>query len=317
MSDKSLDPSMVTTPVLSIVILTFNHEKFIGECLERVMSIADRGTEIVILDDGSSDTTVSVIERYIDLMPDMRLIRQANTGNISQNTKRLLEQARGEFVTFLSGDDLLGKDFSTKSILELFHRNSDCFAILTPGILLGATPSRFLNSSRLHRILETENPSTVLRLHLRRRVSRIFLQGVTIRRKLLSFSGMPSENYLDDDYEFIFRLFLALDFYKKTFIYLTSNHWEYRVHSENLHKNGLRQLETTLRVIQRQVPKLNTFWFRYDVPRTDSREELQQALRIIGENTTYIVRLYLSLHVRLLYHIGKIKRTLRNSPSTN
>lgn len=317
MSDKSLDPSMVTTPVLSIVILTFNHEKFIGECLERVLSIADRETEIVILDDGSTDTTVSVIERYIDLMPDIRLIRQANTGNISQNTKRLLEQARGEFVTFLSGDDLLGKDFSIKSILELFDWNSDCFAILTPGILLGATPSRFLNSSRLHRILETENPSTVLRLHLRRRVSRIFLQGVTIRRKLLSFSGMPSENYLDDDYEFIFRLFLALDFYKKTFIYLTSNHWEYRVHSENLHKNGLRQLETTLRVIQRQVPKLNTFWFRYDVPRTDSREELQQALRIIAENTTNIVRFYLSLHVRLLYHIGKIKRTLRNSPSTN
>jgi glycosyltransferase involved in cell wall biosynthesis len=317
MSSETLDQSTATQPVLSIVILTFNHEKFIGKCLDRILSIADNKTEIVILDDGSTDTTVSVIERYLSLMPNLRLLRQKNTGNISHNTKKLLEQAVGEFVTFLSGDDMLGEDFPIKSIVELFNRNSDCFAILTPGILLDAGPRRYLNSSRLDRILETENPAIVLRQHLRRRVSRIFLQGVTIRRELLTLSGMPSESNLDDDYEFIFRLFLALDFYKKTFIYLKSTHWEYRIHSENLHKNGVRQLEITLRVIQKQIPPRKTLLFRYDVPTTNSRQELQQALNIIAEHTSNIIGLYLSLHVRLLYLHGKLKRTLSNSPSKN
>lgn len=311
MESKTLDNFGTPSPVLSIVILTFNHEKFIGECLNRIQGIRGIDLEVIVLDDGSTDGTSKVVEKYQRIMPELKLITQQNTGNISANTKRLLELAAGKYITFLSGDDMLGSDFPVSSILESFAGDPNCLVIFTPGKLLGTKSGRGINSKRLGKALSTGRPSTVLNKHLYKRVSRIFLQGTTIRRELLDLAGLPSFNELDDDYDFVFRIFRALDVHEKTFHYFTSTYWEYRVHNGNLHKNGLRQLESTLRVIKKYVPLRKSVFFKYDVPQVTSRSELNQALEILTRYTRHTARLYLSLVLIIYYQYGKVKRHFR------
>lgn len=292
----------------SIVILTFNHEDFIGECLERLLSITHTNLEIVVLDDGSTDRTLQVIDGFKDRFPALRVISQKNSGNIGKNTNKLLLHASGEFVTFLSGDDLLAKNFPLTSIIEGFDAKPDCVAVFASAKFLGSHVGKSVYSGRLERILRTGIPSKVIGHHLNRRVSRIYLQGTTIRRSFLELSGLPSTNLLDDDYDFIFRMFLAMARHNKTFGWLQDAYWEYRIHPGNIHTNGLRQLETTLRVIKRYVPNKHRALFRYDIPRVSSAKEFNRAREVIYENTSRQTRILLVFYIAIFYLLEIFQR---------
>jgi glycosyltransferase involved in cell wall biosynthesis len=92
-------------PIVSVLIGVYNHERFIVEAIESALLQrrdypADR-LEFVLVDDGSTDATPHLIAPYADRI---RAIRKPNGGLLS-TTNRLLEEARGEFLCFLSGDD--------------------------------------------------------------------------------------------------------------------------------------------------------------------------------------------------------------------
>jgi hypothetical protein len=91
------------TPVVSIVMATYNFERFLARAIESALAQeypAD-ALDIVIVDDGSTDATPQVVRPYLDRV---RYIRKPNGGLLS-TVNRGLAEARGEFISLLSGDD--------------------------------------------------------------------------------------------------------------------------------------------------------------------------------------------------------------------
>lgn len=96
---------MTTLPVVSVLIPTYNHERFIARAIESALAQADHYPahllDIVLVDDGSTDATPRIVARYADRI---RAIRKPNGGALT-TVDRLLREARGEVCCFLAGDD--------------------------------------------------------------------------------------------------------------------------------------------------------------------------------------------------------------------
>ena len=92
--------------LVSILIPCYNASPWIGAAIESALSQTWPETEVLVLDDGSTDNSMETIRRYA---PRIQMRQQANSGqNVSRN--RLTELARGEWLVFLDADDDLRAD---------------------------------------------------------------------------------------------------------------------------------------------------------------------------------------------------------------
>ena len=94
------------TPLCSIIVSSYNKEKYVGLAVDSALSQTWPGTEVIVVDDGSTDQSVSVLEKYGDRIV---LIRKGNGGQASA-MNRGFQASRGDIVFFLDCDDLLDPD---------------------------------------------------------------------------------------------------------------------------------------------------------------------------------------------------------------
>jgi len=98
---------------LSIVMVCYNQGRYLREAIGSVLAQSYRSWELIIVDDGSGDDSVSIAGSYVSAYPDkIKLLRHAAGENrgISASYLLGLEHARGDFVGFLEGDDLWHPD---------------------------------------------------------------------------------------------------------------------------------------------------------------------------------------------------------------
>jgi glycosyltransferase involved in cell wall biosynthesis len=96
---------MVNRPEVSIITPTYNHERFIAQCIESVLAQTYPHWEQIIIDDGSTDGTAEIAARYVD--DRIKFIRQDNQGiwRLGELYNNALRRANGEFIAILEGDD--------------------------------------------------------------------------------------------------------------------------------------------------------------------------------------------------------------------
>ena len=93
-------------PLVSIIMPAYNSEQFITDAIESVLSQTYQSWELIIVDDYSSDNTISIVEKYANI--DERIKFHANTSNLGAAKTRnvAIKLSRGRFVAFLDSDDL-------------------------------------------------------------------------------------------------------------------------------------------------------------------------------------------------------------------
>lgn len=98
---------MDTNPVLSIAVLTYNHEKYIRECLDGIlMQKIDVPYEIVIADDCSTDNNRAIIEEYRRKHADViRTVYQPSNVGMHENFYHLMNALKGRYFALVEGDD--------------------------------------------------------------------------------------------------------------------------------------------------------------------------------------------------------------------
>jgi GT2 family glycosyltransferase len=92
-------------PLLSVIMPTYNGEKFIAAALESVRAQYGEGIELVVVDDGSTDHTLDIVRDFSAVLP-LRLITPGRLGNWVAATNLGLREAVGEWACFLHQDDL-------------------------------------------------------------------------------------------------------------------------------------------------------------------------------------------------------------------
>lgn len=92
--------------LVSIIIPAYNSEKYIKRCISGVLKCTDLDFEIVVVDDGSSDNTYSVVEAMAENDLRIKLFTQTNQG-VSKTRNAGLSYAQGKYVIFSDSDDML------------------------------------------------------------------------------------------------------------------------------------------------------------------------------------------------------------------
>ena len=110
-------------PLVSIITPTYNHEKFIGTCIESVLKQTYQNWEMIIIDDGSTDKTSVVVAKYTD--DRIKYVKQENLGiwKLNETYNKALEMSKGDLIAILEGDDAW-PNFKLEEQVKIFEKNN-------------------------------------------------------------------------------------------------------------------------------------------------------------------------------------------------
>ena len=126
------------TPTVSIIIPTYNYAIFLPTTIQSCLDQTYRPIEIIVVDDGSTDNTRKVIERFHD---SIIYVFQENRG-VSAARNRGLELATGNYIAFLDSDDYLTNG-SIETRVKILEKYPDI------GVVFGSTYSKTLGEEEL------------------------------------------------------------------------------------------------------------------------------------------------------------------------
>ena len=95
--------------VISIIVPVYNVEEYLEECLDSIKNQTHKDIEVILVNDGSTDASKDICEKYCQRDIRFRLINQTNQGqSVARN--RGMQESTGEFITFVDSDDVIKSD---------------------------------------------------------------------------------------------------------------------------------------------------------------------------------------------------------------
>lgn len=95
---------------ISVIVPVYNAEKYIARCIDSILVQADETTEIILIDDGSTDSSERIIKTYLDKNNQIiKYIKKENTG-VADTRNIGIEQATGDYIIFVDSDDYIDKN---------------------------------------------------------------------------------------------------------------------------------------------------------------------------------------------------------------
>ena len=96
-------------PKVSVIIPVYNASEFLEECLDSILHQTLKEIEVICVDDGSSDNSLEILQKYKDQDPRIIIISQRNQGAGAARNKGM-SMATGKYLSFLDSDDFFEKD---------------------------------------------------------------------------------------------------------------------------------------------------------------------------------------------------------------
>lgn len=225
----------VINDLISVIMPTYNHAHFLGDALQSALKQSYRAIEIIVVDDGSTDHTRAVVERFGERV---RYLWQENRGLASARNRGILA-ARGEYIALLDADD-----FWEPTYLETVQR------VLASQPTLGAvyTGLQFVNSKgeRLTQRCVTTVPSD--QLYERLLDGEFFApSAVLIRRACFTAVGLFDEALrASEDWDMWLRVAQVYGFAG-----IAQPLLNYRVHSHNMSADPVYMLRYQTMVVRK------------------------------------------------------------------
>ena len=109
---------------ITVVVPVYNTSKYISKCLDSILNSIILNSEILIINDGSTDDSESIIKKYVDKYPDIiRYIKQENHG-LGNVRNVALKEAKGKYIASIDSDDSIDESFFTDA-REAIENNID------------------------------------------------------------------------------------------------------------------------------------------------------------------------------------------------
>ncbi|MCD7776777.1 MAG: glycosyltransferase [Firmicutes bacterium] len=104
-------------PLVSIIVPAYNSEKYIARCIDSILNQEYRNIELIVIDDGSTDGTGAILDKYAASDARMRVLHRDNSG-VSASRNAGLDEAHGKYIEFADSDDWLTSD-ATKQLVRI------------------------------------------------------------------------------------------------------------------------------------------------------------------------------------------------------
>ena len=113
-------------PLVSIIVPVYNGEKVIERCVRSLIGQTYEHIEIIILNDGSKDHTMQILNKYANLDSRIHVVDKPNSG-VSDTRNQGLKLAKGEFIQFVDSDDWLPSDATEQLVKGM---RGDCEMVI-------------------------------------------------------------------------------------------------------------------------------------------------------------------------------------------
>ncbi|SFU54550.1 glycosyltransferase family 2 protein [Butyrivibrio sp. M55] len=114
----------MNNPLISVIVPAYNASKFLRRCITSIENQYYRNLEIIIIDDGSTDETLSICESLANKDNRIRVFHQENVG-LSETRNRGVRYSEGEFIAFVDADDYVSSDYISVMYETALNDNSD------------------------------------------------------------------------------------------------------------------------------------------------------------------------------------------------
>ena len=253
---------------VSVITPVYNAEKYISEAIESVLNQSYEDFEVIVIDDGSKDNTLSIIKKY---NRKIRWKSQENKGQASAINEGI-KMAKGEYVAYLDADDVCMPDRLEIQVKYLDERRN-----------VGLVYSSFyqINSSgEIQRFIRAHPYDDFVLLQ----EDYIARSTVMHRKKCLDEVGLFDESITgDDDWDMWIRVSekFGIGYVEKPLV-------KYRVHGENISLMRLKKLAyrryTTIRILEKAYERRkNSFWLKPKVLRAKVERKIGETFPVLDE----------------------------------
>ena len=105
-------------PLVSVIVPLYNAAPYIGEALESIVASTYRPIEVVVVDDGSTDNSLSVATTFAERHPEVRVLHQSNAG-VSAARNKAIREAEGEWILPVDADDKIGRTYIEHAVAAI------------------------------------------------------------------------------------------------------------------------------------------------------------------------------------------------------
>lgn len=110
--------------MISIIVPVYNAEPYIKQCIDSLIKQTYKSIEIIVIDDGSTDNSLKLLEEFALKDDRVRILKQKNSG-VSSARNLGIQKANGEWITFVDGDDWVEPDMCKVAIEKAIDTKSD------------------------------------------------------------------------------------------------------------------------------------------------------------------------------------------------
>lgn len=227
---------MKGSPLISIVTPTYNRANFLPEAIESVLSQDYENYELLIIDDGSTDNSKDVIEKYMD-SKKIRYLYQSNSGqSVARN--RGIEEANGDFICFLDSDNrwLPGK---LSASVEAFERNPEADIVYGDVVLINEQGHEFSRKNM-------KRYSGKITTHLLKDNCVSMNTTMSKTNSIRAVGGFSGQVKVADDYDLWLRLSAEY-----TYKYIPKLMADYRVMTNQISSDKKRRFSSNEEIIRR------------------------------------------------------------------
>ena len=248
--------------MVSIIVPAYNVAGYIGQTIESILNQDYNDFELIIIDDGSTDGTIDVVNRYVQLDYRIRLVQQPNGGAARARNKGIA-LTKGEFIIFVDGDDVISNDFISSNIGYFSENpNLDWVAMSIKRVDKDCNP---INIERIYKDLVYDTTKVINRdlfvpMFAKNKLSGVCC-GAIYRKKSIEMISFPDGDFYEDGFFFTDLLTYT------TIGMLSSQGVYYYIHRENssqLKKLDKAHLISDLRCSQKRLRQYRIAYPEYE-----------------------------------------------------
>lgn len=92
---------------LTFIVPVYNVESFLKECLDSIYSVENIDYEVILVNDGSTDGSLNILQEYRDKFPKITKVIDKENGGLSSARNAGIRDAKGEYLSFIDSDDII------------------------------------------------------------------------------------------------------------------------------------------------------------------------------------------------------------------
>lgn len=143
-------------PLVSVIVPAYNTAKHLPKCLNSIIKQSYQNLEIIIIDDGSTDNSSTIIERFAKNDKRIKAIQQKNQG-LSEARNNGVKKATGKYITFVDSDDQIAKTMIEKMVQAIIKTKANIAVCSFKEIYPNGKTAHFNRQKNPQKIYDTKN----------------------------------------------------------------------------------------------------------------------------------------------------------------